>query len=414
MNIEKLKNQGTWGNYEPYNPLRTKDNKPTSSASVRGLLYGEYGKESSWLFRKVYQSASAFISAKYWKGGWFTPKNSGSNTNLGSTHTIIRVTNSKEANIATSKIPDQPSISTLENIESPTKLPSSNLIDTELDRSSIQETPTENQPNQPTAIDSDYNASTNLKLDQQKDQLASEEATNKIPDEPLISNLENIESPTKLLSSNLIDTELDRSSIQEPPTENQPNQPTEIDTDHDESAKLNLDQQKGQLSSADASDDSVRLELTKEQKKTNAHAEAAYWNKRAGKERESPEIADSVDQHKILTPADEENRIKLKKEATVQAAIEIKAESNAATNLYFAVKESHLKGEPLPPQQQTKQKIEEEGGSPKRNLTDSMKEAAKINVAHKVLDERNAALEAYKKKKAEDAAKKAAKSSNNK
>lgn len=98
----------------------------------------------------------------------------------------------------------------------------------------------------------------------------------------------------------------------------------------------------------------------------------------------------------------------------MQAAIEIKAESNAATNLYFAVKESHLKGEPLPPQQQTKQKIEEEGGSPKRNLTDSIKEAAKINVAHKVLDERNAALEAYKKKKAEDAAKKAAKSSNNK
>ncbi|MBM3856745.1 MAG: hypothetical protein FJ390_02135 [Verrucomicrobia bacterium] len=64
-----------------YNPFRTENDKPTSDAAITGMgkLNGDYGKTGNWFFRKVYDSVSALFTEKYWKGGWFAPKQSGDN-----------------------------------------------------------------------------------------------------------------------------------------------------------------------------------------------------------------------------------------------------------------------------------------------------------------------------------------------
>lgn len=63
-----------------YNPFRTENDKPTSNEAITGMgkLSGDYSKGGNWFFRKVYDSVSALFSGKYWKGGWFAPKQSGS------------------------------------------------------------------------------------------------------------------------------------------------------------------------------------------------------------------------------------------------------------------------------------------------------------------------------------------------
>ncbi len=62
-----------------YNPFRTENDKPTSSESITGMgqLSGDYGKTGNWFFRKAYDSVSALFTGKYWKGGWFSSKQSG-------------------------------------------------------------------------------------------------------------------------------------------------------------------------------------------------------------------------------------------------------------------------------------------------------------------------------------------------
>lgn len=71
--------KGSWGSYERFNPTRTEDNKDTSDAPITdmGKLSGDYGSFGNRFFRKVYDSVAALFTGKYWKGGWFAPKQSG-------------------------------------------------------------------------------------------------------------------------------------------------------------------------------------------------------------------------------------------------------------------------------------------------------------------------------------------------
>lgn len=150
-------------------------------------------------------------------------------------------------------------------------------------------------------------------------------------------------------------------------------------------------------------EDEYRIILIDEQNRANEIAEAAYWNKRSGKEAavEDQETLPS----ELWSSMDHENRANITHETLGKVAIAARVERDESVNSYYALKESYRRGEPVPEKKPAKTAVSTENEFD-QDHQDSVRRAAKIEAANRALDRANAAREEYRKKKAEAAAKK--------